>query len=277
MSSSNPVPINLLDDEEDAPQAVVFDWDGTVLRWPLFYHLFEESVAQNVLTRIMLTHVEQARLEYKRRKAPYKDFERIAVQVFYYEDRLEGVRVADLERVARLVVESKGEEVYVFTRELARAAADVGAIRAVISGSPIEVVQPSAATVGISICLGTEMERNGAVYTGKVKWQCVDKKDEAIRALAAKHGFRLDATVAIGDSMGDAKMLAEVRYPLCFKPPRELKELARKKGWPIVSEEKDSIEISRPNERGRFEEASLDDVLPPRLAQAMRKRLPFLP
>src|SRR5262249_38770006 len=61
-----------------------------------------------------------------------------------------------------------------------------------------------------------------------------DAKAEAMTALAAEHGFDLQASYAYSDSASDLPMLSIVGHPVVVNPDAELTRMAREHGWQIL-------------------------------------------
>ncbi|MDD2326660.1 MAG: HAD-IB family phosphatase [Alphaproteobacteria bacterium] len=258
--------------------AVVFDLDGTRLRWQMFHMWIKEMVAQGLLPQVVCTMAEKELEGYHNREAPFNDWVSQQVRAYSGDNRMEGIRVEDVKFVARKVVREMGKRVHVFPQCLSEAAKACGIRRAIISGTPIEVVEAFALADDISIYLGSELEKRGLDgmqrYTGRIEKEWVLDKCEAIHFLAEENGFVLKHSVAIGDSSSDALMLREVEYPICFNPDQRLRNKAIEYGWPIVVERKDCIHMFRHSGPRNIQLLNLSDFLPEGLAAAMAQLLP---
>ena len=54
-------------------------------------------------------------------------------------------------------------------------------------------------------------------------------------------GVSLEGSVGMGDTLSDVGFLELVGIPIAFNPNRDLFDVARERGWPIVVERKDVI------------------------------------
>ena len=113
------------------------------------------------------------------------------------------------------------------------------------AGRPVYII--TAAAQGLADVLATVLSFDGAVgstlseiedgvYTGRATGAFLyrDAKAEAIAALAAEHGFDLQASYAYSDSASDLPMLSIVGHPVVVNPDAELTRMAREHGWEIL-------------------------------------------
>lgn len=254
--------------------AVFFDLDGTWYRKQLFLDIIKGCVVAGIMPAVVLQLAEEEYILAKQRKIPYEDFIRKQVRAYQDEQRMRNIRVSDFSHVCRRVIQSKGHEVHVFTRELAHASKSIGVRRVIVSGSPHQAVQEFALLNDIQIFLGTEhpIDENNC-FTGGAPVEHALNKKKALEELSAKHALHLMSSCAIGDSRADAAMFETVGYPICFNPEKKLLTMARTNRWPVVIEEKNTIMVFRPNSKGRLLEVPLTQILPERLAQCLSERL----
>lgn len=254
--------------------AVLFDIDGTWLRWQLFDEWIRLAIEYGILPQIVHEYVAEERRLYQTREAPFSQFVNALIDAYQREGRLKGVRVSDAQLVAKRVMEQKGKYVHVFTRGLAHAAQEAGMLCAVISGTFTPAVEAFAKANGIDVFYGTEHPHENGFFTGGKPIVWSDKKNEVVRKIALEHRVDLSASVAIGDSLSDVKMLKLVGYPICFNPERALLDLARAEQWPVVWEKKNVITYFQADV-GYSElcERELKEILPLALADLMAQKL----
>jgi HAD superfamily hydrolase (TIGR01490 family) len=106
----------------------------------------------------------------------------------------------------------------------------------IVSAAPQEIVEPLAYSLGMTSGLGTRSVVADGVYTGELAGPfCYGAgKVEAIRELAAWHGYELAQCYAYSDSASDLPMLEAVGHPVAVNPDGKLERHARRHGWPIV-------------------------------------------
>lgn len=245
--------------------AVVSDVDGTLVRKSLAEYLMRQLALEGVISPDVAKECQKKRRAYQRREIPYHEW--VEHEVAERNRFLPGKSVSRVEFAARVAVHRKGKHLHEFTRDLLRHAAEKGWGRALITGSPEEVVAPFAHGIGVEIFVATHLPKQDGYYVvGRAIDGCHDKRT-AILQLAETHNFDLESSVAIGDGMADVGMFKAVKFPICFNPTKDLQVYARECGWPIVIERKGVTFAFRPNAHGRLVETDLKDVLPPSLAE----------
>lgn len=106
----------------------------------------------------------------------------------------------------------------------------------IVSASGSEVVEPIGAMLGVDHVIATTLVEQDGRYTGEVEFYAYGPhKADAMRELAARSGYDLDASYAYSDSETDAPMLEAVGHPFAVNPDRVLRALAVEKDWPILS------------------------------------------
>lgn len=107
----------------------------------------------------------------------------------------------------------------------------------IASASPIEIVEPLAAALGMTGGIGTRGEVVDGIYTGRLDGPFCHGagKAEAIASLAAERGIDLDDSFAYSDSANDIPMLELVGNAVAVNPDTQLAKVARERGWPVVT------------------------------------------
>lgn len=105
----------------------------------------------------------------------------------------------------------------------------------IVSTSGSEVVEPIGAMLGADHVVATRMKVKDGKYTGEIKFYAyADNKAKAIRDLARKRGYDLDNSYAYSDSITDVAMLESVGNSFVVNPDKELRKVARERGWPVL-------------------------------------------
>lgn len=106
----------------------------------------------------------------------------------------------------------------------------------VVSASGAEIVEPIAEMVGAARSVGSRMLVRDGRYTGDIDFYCVgETKAEAVRDLAATHGYDLARCHAYSDSIADLPLLETVGHPTAVNPDRALRREAARRGWSVLN------------------------------------------
>ena len=72
-------------------------------------------------------------------------------------------------------------------------------------------------------------------YTGRaLRALHAEAKADCVRAVAEREGLDLAACTAYSDSHTDLPFLEAVGHPVAVNPDRELRRVARERGWPVL-------------------------------------------
>lgn len=105
-----------------------------------------------------------------------------------------------------------------------------------VSSAGEEVVQPLAEYLGVPYVIATRMGLDAeGRYDGTLEFYAyAGHKADAIHDEAARRDIDLDDSYAYSDSVTDLPMLEAVGHPVAVNPDRELRALARERGWEIL-------------------------------------------
>ncbi len=106
-----------------------------------------------------------------------------------------------------------------------------------VTNSLQEIIAPLANHLQASELIAPRLEKKGGAFTGALSdGPLTDKrKAEGVVAFARKHGLNLDQCYAYADSLDDVPMLESVGHPKVVNPGWRLRQIARRKGWEILS------------------------------------------
>ncbi len=157
--------------------------------------------------------------------------------------RTEAARITagwEAERVRQVVTEVLEEVIspllYAEALELIEQHRAAGRLVCIVSSSPEEVVEPLAAMLGIGRVIATRTRIEDGRYTGELDFYAFGpSKAEAMRAVADEVGADLRGSYAYSDSITDLPMLEAVGHPVAVNPDRELRRVAQRRGWPVLS------------------------------------------
>lgn len=97
-----------------------------------------------------------------------------------------------------------------------------------VSGGFAEVVEPLAASLGITRTRANRLEVSGGALTGRVLGAVIDRdaKAAALREFADAEGIALADTIAIGDGANDLAMLELAGFSVAFNAKPLVREAA---------------------------------------------------
>ena len=105
----------------------------------------------------------------------------------------------------------------------------------IVSSSGTEIVEPIGVRLGVDLAVGSQLAVEDGRYTGEILFYAYGPaKAEAIRELAAEHGYDLSQCYAYSDSQTDVPMLECVGYPFAVNPDTELRRTAAARSWPVL-------------------------------------------
>lgn len=230
---------NLLNAKPRRPFAV-FDIDGTLIRWQLYHAVVGRLANAHLLGDNASQLLKDSRMKWKKREhaEAFHDYERQLVAC--YEEALHTLKHADFDAIVLEVINEYKDQVYTYTRDLISALKKQNYVLLAISGSHKELVGAIAEYYLFDDYIGTSYERNEVNFSGEKHVASYDKKS-ALKSLIDKHGLSTEKSIAVGDSLSDAAMLAMVEQPIAFNPDQKLLDKAMENGWKIVVERKNVI------------------------------------
>jgi HAD superfamily hydrolase (TIGR01490 family) len=106
----------------------------------------------------------------------------------------------------------------------------------VVSATLQEIIEPLADELGFDGAVGSLCEVVDGRYTGRSLRACHGQgKADAVRELAAASDLDLTRSTAYSDSHTDLPFLEAVGQPVAVNPDRELRRIARERGWPMLT------------------------------------------
>ena len=131
--------------------------------------------------------------------------------------------------------ELMADRIYSGTLALAQMHLDAGQRVWIVTATPVELASIVSRRLGLTGALGTVAEVAGGTYTGRLVGEPLHgpAKAEAVRALAEREGLDLSRCTAYSDSANDIPMLSVVGRAVAVNPDRELRTVARERGWEI--------------------------------------------
>lgn len=227
-------------------QVAVFDIDGTIFRSSLLIELVEALIQEGIFPPEAKKKYSDAYNRWIAREGTaatgFSYYEYIHKVIDAYVEYLEGVRRADVWRVAEKVISFHRVRLYRFTRELVQKLRRTHFLLA-ISHSPYEIVAPFAKSLHFDKIYAMVYEVDDKVrFTGKILYEDVIRDKSKILQRAIQHNnLTLKNSVGVGDTESDISFLKYVERPIAFNPSMKLYKYARAHNWEVVIERKDVI------------------------------------
>ena len=136
----------------------VFDVDGTLFRRGLLPALTRRLVNEGVFSERVREELSEDYYAWVERRGSYDTYDRLVMELFLRE--LEGVSVAELQRCARVEVETHGRRVHMYTRDMALRLKRAGHQLIAISGSPQEILDLFLKPLGFDRAWGTVLAQD---------------------------------------------------------------------------------------------------------------------
>lgn len=145
-----------------------------------------------------------------------------------------GKNKADMEKRAEKFIQTAYQDICPETEPLIRLFKTHGYYTIAVSVSPIEVLTPFAAKIGIEEVYGTTVrtDASGTYVRGTdIKLDSEHGKSELVGRIVEEKNINLKESYALGDTMHDASMLQMIEHPIVVKPKDQLAQLAEQNGW----------------------------------------------
>ena len=214
--------------------AAFFDLDKTLLRRSSALALAGSFRARGMIGRRQLAKAALLQLLFVLRGADTEAVQRMA------ERGLLVLRGHTPEQIRALVADALEPVLkpLVYAEPLALLARhrDDGQPVYIVSAALQEIVEALAHDLGFDGALGTVAEIDDGVYTGhSARALHGEAKADAVRELAGRERIDLGASFAYSDSHTDLPFLEVVGHPIAVNPDRELRRVARERGWPVLA------------------------------------------
>ena len=263
-----------------------FDMDATLYRNNFSLRVVQIMLEKGVIDAEHYHDLAAVLSDWQARNATYDDLTIELTRTI--RTGFEGVMLDDLLEAGKQAAEEGLNRPYLFTRALLEVLKSMSPkpYLVAISGSPRAVVQPYCDALGFDDVHATMFEIKDGKITGgfeKAKSPYHTKHMTCLEVakrldLPIKRGL-ITGAIAIGDALADHNMFDVAEFPLAFNPTAQLLEVCRKQSTPVITERKDAIgvyQVPWGEVNGAMVEGTIEDILPPKTAKEMRKRLPGL-
>lgn len=214
--------------------AAFFDLDGTLIPGSANIPFAKAAFREGFISKSDLVKDLRNGLSFLLKGATDERSEQVRDRIL---QAVRGHRAADVEALGEHFIDELVASIKPAMRDVLDQHGCAGEDRIVISASPTEIVSRVAQAAGLESGVGTTAARDAdGVYTGDLAgpFCYAQGKVEVMRSLADERGYDLDVCFAYSDSASDLPMLEVVGHPVAVNPEPELREIAARRGWPIV-------------------------------------------
>lgn len=215
----------------------VFDIDGTIFRSSLFLEMTYRAIKAGIIAETFDNEITEVRDAWLKRKDSEAYDTYITEAVASFRRHIVGVKVKDIQQIAKQTVDEFHEHTYVFTRDLIHTLKKEDYFLIAITGSPEEIAHEFTKRYDFDFLKSTHMVSKNGKYLGVDRPADGDKQAELKKIITA-NGLSYSGSFAIGDTGNDASMLQLVESPIAFNPDKKLFKIADENGWQIVVERK---------------------------------------
>jgi HAD superfamily hydrolase (TIGR01490 family) len=214
--------------------AAFFDLDKTLISRSSTLAFVPSFYQHGLLSGMQAMRGALAQLTFRLGGADHRQMERIKDQVAKACRGWSAERVTEI--VTMCLAERIGPIVYAEARRLVETHREAGRDVIIVSTAGQEMVRPIGAMLGATGIIATRMRLADGRYTGEVEFYAYgEAKAHRMRELASERGYDLASCFAYSDSATDLPMLEAVGYPHAVNPDRELRRVAKERGWPVLA------------------------------------------
>jgi HAD superfamily hydrolase (TIGR01490 family) len=222
-------------------KVAIFDIDGTIFRSSLLIEITEALIESGAFKATVKKVYAKAHQNWLNRKDTYDKYIWAVIKAF--EGNIKGVDYKDFMKISKKIIDAKKDQTYQYTRDLVKELQGNGYFLLAISNSPKVLVDVFASQLGFDKSYGRmyEVDEKGK-FTGKtLHSEIIGDKSKILQSALEKENLTLRSSIAVGDTEADIPMFKMVEKPICFNPNKGLFAVAKRKGWKVVVERKDTF------------------------------------
>ncbi len=207
----------------------LFDLDMTIFKEYSIFSLTKYLVKEKVLEESVFAKMLEKSKEYKEGLISYSETAVFLLQI--WAESLKGVNYNDVKEKTKDFFGENKDNFYSYFEQLLPELKKTHEIYLVTAGPQFvsEVIKEKFEMDGF---LSTEFEVLDGKFTGNIMSSLADGKHVVENLLSRYSGNNF----AFGDSENDIGMLERVKNPVCINPTEKLLEVAKERGWLVVSD-----------------------------------------
>jgi HAD superfamily hydrolase (TIGR01490 family) len=217
-----------------ARTAAFFDLDKTIISRSSTLAFAPSFYRYGLISRVQAVRGAVAQVVFRMGGADHQQMERIKAEVTRVCQGWSAERVTEI--VTAHLTETIAPIVYAEARLLMRSHREAGRDVFIVSTAGQEMVGPIGVLLGASGIIASRMQLADGCYSGELEFYAYGAaKATRMRELATERGYDLADCFAYSDSATDLPMLEAVGHPHAVNPDRELRRVARERGWPVLA------------------------------------------
>ena len=217
--------------------AAFFDLDKTLIEGSSAIHFGRAAYSRGLVTKSQLARDLAANIRFRLRGSTDEETDALRQRIL---DAIAGHRVVDLARLGPEMLAGILPRAYPQMLEVAWRHQDEGRDVYIVTAASQELADTMARVFVLDGGIGMRSEVRDGYYTGQPDGPFTyrEGKAEAIRDVAAEHGYDLADCWAYSDSESDLPMLRAVGHPVAVNPDAHLLSVAREVGWQVMTFER---------------------------------------
>jgi HAD superfamily phosphoserine phosphatase-like hydrolase len=207
----------------------LFDLDMTIFKEYSIFSLTKYLVKEKILEEYVFAKMLEKSKEYKDGLISYSETAVSLLQI--WAESLKDVNYNDVKEKTKDFFEENIDKFYSYFEQLLPELKKTHVVYLVTAG-PQFVSEAIKEKFEMDGFLSTEFEVLDGKFTGSITSSLADGKQIVGDLLSKYEGDNF----AFGDSENDIGMLERVKNPVCINPTEKLLELAKERGWLVVSD-----------------------------------------
>lgn len=213
--------------------AAFFDLDRTLMSGSSGFFWARAAARAGIISRRQLASDALTNIRFRLQGSTDASADKVISRV---GDLITGKRAVDFERLGPQVMAGVLPRLYPQMLEIGWAHQDAGRPVYIVTAATQETAAMVAHVIGFDGGLGTRLEVEGGLYTGRLDGQFAyrEGKPALIAQLASERGIDLAQSYAYSDSESDLPMLRAVGHAVAVNPDAELTRIAKQEEWEIL-------------------------------------------
>lgn len=205
----------------------IFDIDKTIYGEHSFFAGVAYFVSKGVMPKTVYDDVMEELRKHKKEGQSYQDSANNMLDITALA--LTGKDFIEVKNLAREFFEQEKAKFYPYFEEILPKLKKTHEVWLVTTNSEV-VAEALKEMFDLNGVMATIFGVENGKFTGKVTRSLADGKNACVDLVKGRPN-----SIGVGDSMNDLGIFENVEHPICINPSKELEEIAKKRGWVIVT------------------------------------------